>query len=473
MDENEKALLRQIDAFIERNRENIVRDMKTLVDINSVQGEPAPGAPFGPGPKRALDAALHIAAEMGLATHDCEGYVGYADLAGESEAHIALMTHLDVVPEGNGWTSDPFCMTLRDGFAVGRGTADDKGPAVITLYAAKFFKERGEVLPYTLRILLGTNEETGMQDMEYYLAHYPQPAFGFSPDARFPVGYAEKGGYSGWLESAPLQQGNLLEFYGGEAKNVVPDRAYALVRTERSDLPDTERITVHTENGTARIEARGKGGHVAGPQGSVNAIGLVVAYLLQNGLCTAQEQRALGMLHTLHADTDGSALGVAARDDVFGPLTCVGGMVRLEQDRLRQSVDIRYPATMDDARLSAALHALAENAGGRFEQGAMRPPFCIDPNSPEIRTLTDTYNELANRSDAPFTMGGGTYARRFANAISYGPGELDQFRPAWAGSPHGADEAMGMEQLYKALRIYLLAISRLMKLQLPKTAAHP
>ena len=402
---------------------------------------------------------------MGLFTRNCEGYAGYADLPGKSEKQIALITHLDVVPEGSGWTGDPFCMTLRDGFAVGRGTADDKGPAVITLYAAKFFKEQGVKLPYTLHVLFGTNEETGMQDVDYYLAHYPQPAFCFSPDARFPVGYAEKGGYSGWLVSAPLN-GCLREFFGGEAKNVVPDRAYALVRTEKTRLPDTENITIRAENGCVRIEARGKGGHVAGPQGSVNAIGLVVGYLLDNGLCTPQEERALRMLRTLHADTDGSALGVAARDDVFGPLTCVGGMVRLEQGRLRQSVDIRYPAAMDGERLRAALCALAENAGGSFEPGAMRAPFCIDPNSPEIRTLTNTYNELANRSDAPFAMGGGTYARRFANAISYGPGETDQPRPVWAGAPHGADEAMEMAQLYKALRIYILAIARLMKLEL-------
>ena len=158
MDENEKRLLRQIDAFVKRSHEGILRDMKTLVDIKSVQGEPAPGAPFGTGPKRALEAALEIASGMGLSTRNCEGYVGYADLPGKSEKQIALITHLDVVPEGSGWTGDPFCMTLRDGFAVGRGTADDKGPAVITLYAAKFFKEQGVKLPYTLHVLFGTNE---------------------------------------------------------------------------------------------------------------------------------------------------------------------------------------------------------------------------------------------------------------------------------------------------------------------------
>ena len=97
MDENEKRLLRQIDAFVKRSHEGILRDMKTLVDIKSVQGEPAPGAPFGTGPKRALEAALEIASGMGLSTRNCEGYVGYADLPGKSEKQIALITHLDVV----------------------------------------------------------------------------------------------------------------------------------------------------------------------------------------------------------------------------------------------------------------------------------------------------------------------------------------------------------------------------------------
>ena len=104
MDENEKRLLRQIDAFVKRSHEGILRDMKTLVDIKSVQGEPAPGAPFGTGPKRALEAALEIASGIGLFTRNCEGYVGYADLPGKSEKQIALITHLDVVPEGSGWT---------------------------------------------------------------------------------------------------------------------------------------------------------------------------------------------------------------------------------------------------------------------------------------------------------------------------------------------------------------------------------
>ena len=155
---NDAQRIQKIDAFIEENRDALLRDLKTLVDINSVQSAAQPGAPFGPGVRKALDAALEMARRFGLDAHDCEGYMGYAEIKGESEKQIATIAHLDVVPEGNGWDSDPFSMVEREGFVIGRGTADDKGPAVLTLYAAKFFKEQGQPLPYTLRILLGCAE---------------------------------------------------------------------------------------------------------------------------------------------------------------------------------------------------------------------------------------------------------------------------------------------------------------------------
>ena len=148
-----------------------------------------------------------------------------------------------------------------------------------------------------------------MKDVDYYLEHYPQPAFCFTPDAEFPVCYGEKGGYGGWLVSAPLH-GSLIDFQGGVAHNVVPDRAYALVRADASALKDTENVKVTAEaDGVARISAFGKGGHAAMPAGTVNAIALVVDYLLDNRLCSEEEARALEMLRRLHASTDGSSVG--------------------------------------------------------------------------------------------------------------------------------------------------------------------
>ena len=187
-------ILSRLDAFVEENREAIVRDMKAVIDIDSVRGEPDTGAPYGAGVRKALDTAKAIAAGMGLAVDECDGFMGWAEIPGDSDKQLATIAHLDVVPAGNGWTSDPFEMIVKDGCVIGRGTLDDKGPAVLTLYIAKFFKERGEQLPYPLRLLFGTDEETGMEDVEWYLEHHDAPAFLFTPDGEFPVGYGEKGG---------------------------------------------------------------------------------------------------------------------------------------------------------------------------------------------------------------------------------------------------------------------------------------
>ena len=109
----EQELLTRIDRFIAENEAQLFTDLKTLIDINSVRGEAAPGAPFGEGVRRAMDAALEMARRFGLVTKDCEGYLAYADVPGKSEKQIATITHLDVVPAGNGWNTDPFCMTER------------------------------------------------------------------------------------------------------------------------------------------------------------------------------------------------------------------------------------------------------------------------------------------------------------------------------------------------------------------------
>ncbi len=460
-----KLLLNEVDTFIDQNKENVLRDLKALVDVNSVEGTPAPGAPFGEGPKKALDTALAIADGMGLETCCCEGYMGYAQITGESEKQIATIAHVDVVPEGNGWDGcAPFDMVRREGWVLGRGTADDKGPAILTLYAAKFFKERGEKLPYTLRILLGANEETGMGDLDYYLEHYPQPAFCFTPDAEFPVCYGEKGQFGGELSTGVIS-GNLVEFSGGVAHNVVPDRAYAVVKADAGALADTENVKVTDEgNGLCRISAFGKGGHAAMPAGTVNAIALVIDYLLDNGLVSESEKRALTTLQQLHASTDGSSIGIDAKDDVFDPLTCVAGVISLKDGRLHQSIDIRYPTSTDDATLNEKLCALAQQAGGSFTIASVAKPFYIDPETPVIRTLIDTYNEVTGKNAKPFTMGGGTYARHFANAVSFGMEEPGEPTPEWVGTMHGPNEGVSEELLFRSLKIYILAIDRLMKL---------
>ena len=339
----DQALNQKIDTFIAANKEQILADIAALVAIDSVEGQPEPGAPFGPGPKAALEKTLELAEGMGLATRNCENYIGYAELPGtEPEKYLAAICHVDVVPAGNGWSADPFQMRLQEDWMLGRGVADDKGPMVAVLYALKFLKEEGVSLRYPIRALVGDNEETRMEDVEYYLHNYPAPVFCFTPDAEFPVCNGEKGHFGAKLVS-PVCGGLIQEFEGGVANNAVPDRASALVKADIAGLKVAPNITLEPEGDGVRVRGWGKAGHAAMPEGTVNAIGLVADYLLDNGLCNEAERAYLEAIAELHHSTAGQTLGIDCADGPFGPLTIIGGRIYMEDGRMVQTMDSRYP----------------------------------------------------------------------------------------------------------------------------------
>ena len=454
----------RIDQFVQAQRENILRDIGRLVAVPSVEGPAAPGAPFGPGPRAALDEALAIADELGLTPGEGEGHIGWADVPGaEKEKYLATITHLDVVPEGNGWDADPFTLRVRDGWLLGRGVADDKGPSVLCLYALKFLKDEAGPLRYPVRALLGCNEETNMQDVAWYNAHEKPPVFCFTPDAEFPLCNGEKGQFEADLLS-PVLNGDILDFEGGVARNAVPDRASALIRAELAALPAAEGITLEREAGGVRVRGWGKSGHAAMPQGTVNAIGLVVDYLLANGIGNEAERAFLQLLHKLHSAWDGTGLGIQADDGLFDPLTVVGGVICMENGALRQTVDCRFPTSTNGEVLEAALRKAAGDAG-TVCMDHVNEPFYIGVDAAPIQALMAAYCQVTGEEARPFTMGGGTYARHFPLAVSFGPEDQNAVLPDFAGPMHGANEGANFEHLLAALKIYILALLKLEELE--------
>ena len=461
----DQALNQKIDAYIAENKEQLLQDIAALVAIDSVEGTPEEGAPFGAGPRAALDKTLELAAGMGFATRNCENYIGYAELAGaDPEKYLATICHVDVVPVGNGWTADPFKMRIQDGWLLGRGVSDDKGPMIVTLYALKFLKEQGYQLRYPIRAIVGDNEETHMNDVKYYLENYPAPVFCFTPDAEFPVCNGEKGHFGGKIVS-PVCNGVIAEFEGGVANNAVPDRASALVKTDIRKLKNAPNITLEPEGDGVRVRGWGKSGHAAMPEGTVNAIGLVVDYLLDNGLCNDAERAYLEALRKLHSSTAGTGLGIDCADGPFGPLTIIGGTIEMADGVIRQSFDCRYPTNTDPEKMTAAIRKVCGDAA-TLENVSSRVPFYIDADSPAIQTLINTYNDVTGEGKKPFTMGGGTYARHFPYAVSFGPEHTDIEIPSFAGPMHGANEGTPFEKLVEALKIYILALLRLQEIEL-------
>ena len=456
-----EELRRDIEAFTAEHEEAIFRDIARLVAIDSVEGAPEENAPFGRGPRQALDMGLQIARELGLDTADCDGRLGYAAVGGDGERYLATITHLDIVPVGEGWTGDPFIMREHEGWIIGRGVLDDKGPSVLCLYALKYLKDRGVALRYPVRALLGANEETGMGDLTYYLEHFPAPLFCFSPDANFPLCNGEKGIFHGRIVSR-LPLGDILDIHGGVAPNVIPDKAEATVRAEK--LVGSGEVEVcEREPGVWHLLAHGKGGHASLPAGTRNAIGVLVDYLLEHGVGDENDRSFLQLIRKLHAASDGSGLGVQADDGKFEPLTIIGGVIGVENGHMFQTVDSRYPTNTSGEQIAEGIRVHAAGIA-EVEAGRSSAPFYMPLDNPAVQVCINAYNAVTGENAKPYTIGGGTYARHFPNAVAFGPEHPERPQPDFAGPIHGVDEAACKDWLLEALKVYILALIELEKL---------
>ena len=454
----------KVQEFVQENKEAIIQDIKDLVAIKSVAGQPGEGMPFGPGPRAALDKALEMADRFGLKTVNVDNYIGYAELPGESEDYLATVCHLDVVPEGNGWKADPFTVREIDGWLLGRGVCDNKGASVLTMYMLKFFKEQGMKLRYTTRAIWGTDEETGSSDVHYYQQKEKAPLFIFSPDANFPVCCGEKGIVSFKLFSKKVENSNVVKFDAGMAGNVIPDLAEVTFKKGIGSFPAGEGLEiVETEDGV-KVIAHGIGGHAAFPAGTKNAIGMLVAYGLENNLFSEEEKPYFELLNKLHSVTDGSGLGIDADDGYFEPLTCIGGIMAYEDGVFSQHINIRYPTNTDPDKMHSILAPQFEAIGGHVPTAKGSKPMFIDPETPIIRAMQDTYNEITGLDTKPYTIGGGTYARSFPLGVAFGIEPKGDELPDFVGTAHMAEEGYSIDGFMSALEIIILSMYELHKL---------
>lgn len=456
----------EIEEFIDREWGNYVDDLTTLCKIDSVEDKEhaSDGAPFGPGPRRALDAALKIASRMGFECNDGEGYAGFADWKSNDEGakQLGIIGHVDVVPVGEGWSFEPFGVTEKDGCLVGRGVTDDKGPLLSAMYAAKFWKDKKVDLHQNIRFIFGTNEETGMGELDYYLEHFGEPDFLFTPDAEFPLSYGEKGLFGGYFR-CDVEQEDLISLHGGASTNAVPGIARAVINAQAaSKLVEKDGIELETsKDGAITVVAHGIAAHASTPEGSVNAIAVLASHLLECEIGNSQEHHWLNVLSKWGSSTDGSALGCAFEDEHFGPLTSVLGTANLEDGKAEFTIDIRFPSSTTGDELKKLLQMKAGIEGLEVEFIRAEEPFLINPNSKEVRALMSAYCKTTGRDAKPFTMGGGTYARHFKNAVSFGAADESCKKPAWCGGMHAVDEATTIEEIKQSIAVYIRALGNL------------
>ena len=454
-------------AWLQANWNAFVRDLAGLVRIPSVSRESGdPACPFGEPCARVLDAVIALGRRMGFETRNHEGYCATLLWRGELEEEIGLFAHLDVVPAGVGWSGDPFEPVLLDDKMIGRGTRDDKGPALCALYALLFLKESGYRPRHSIRFFFGVNEEVAMTDVQYYVQHMPMPVFSFTPDASFPVCFAEKG----ILEIRArfdLRGSVIRSFTSDTASNAVPALAAASLALPYGEtaaaLAGCAGIEVAAAPEGCRITARGAAAHAAYPEGSHSAQVILCKALLRLPGLDAQARRFAEASCRLFADYYGAGLGVPLEDEITGKLTHVGGMVLWDDGIAEQDINIRYPVAADRAAMKAAIEAVLTGAGFADLRMSDSAPNYVDRNSPVILRLAEIANRVLGTALPPFTMGGGTYARHLSNAVGYGPGirgSVSEFGPG-RGKGHQPDEYVAYQTLKDGFAVYTKAIPML------------
>ncbi|MCS7175677.1 dipeptidase PepV [Pseudothermotoga sp.] len=457
----------KIDRIVLSLKEEIFREASNLVKIRSVQTEAAPGKPFGEGVAQALEYTLRLGERLGFRVKNVDGYAGHIEY-GDGERLFAVLGHLDVVPEGEGWSVDPYGGIIKDGYLWGRGASDNKGPTVAVIYALKAVKEAGVKIKNRVRIILGTDEESGWECVKYYFRKEEKPIYAVTPDAAFPIIYAEKGiiTYRLRFKSSASTSLNLLKLEGGDAPNVVPQTAVAELSPVSNELvkkledfhpKNGAKMSWRVEDDRLLVRAQGKSAHGSTPERGINAIAALLDFLRDLPLDEGTKIFVGSIAGRIGYETDGTSLRIAGSDCITGPLTVNLGTIKMQNDSLEATINIRYPVYYSETMLTRQVKEALKPI--QVEEEHHLPPLFVSPDSELIKILSEVYMEVTNQPVKLLTMGGGTYARAVPCGVAFGP-----LLPGREGTEHQPDERIALEDLVTVARIYAQLFYRMLAL---------
>lgn len=447
----------------------IVKNLQKLIRIKTVLDTPVEGGPFGQGNKECLEETLKICEELGFKVTNLDGYCGYAEV-GEGEELVGIIGHLDVVPEGEGWKYPPYSGEIVDGELWGRGTWDDKGPTIISIYAIKALMDSGFKFNKRVRLIFGCNEETGSLCMKHYLEVDEPITYGVSPDASFPVIFAEKTINNIELKGTSSQEGTvkLISLDAGIVINAVPDKcefklSYGCEHCKQDTIDKLDKYfnennikyECKDENGVLSYVVHGKAAHGSIPHLGVNAASFAIVGLsnvLTNSFVAFYSKYINTCVH-------GEKLGCYAEDE-YGPVAVNIGLVNYENNSFSIKINSRLPfnttsekmisqikETIKDTNVEAILHSSSEG-------------FIIDKESTMIKSLVKAYQEVTNDyKSEPICTAGGTYARAFNNCVAFGP-EMEGYGEIIIHQPNERIQIRAIEDIMK---IYFKAYADLIE----------
>lgn len=460
------AVLQEVDSYLAAHEKEMVEDLCRLIEIKSItQPNSSKEVPYGAGCLQVLDVMGQLCAKRGLPLQNHENRC--ASLRwGQGDEELGVFTHLDVVPAGNGWTADAFTPVVENGFVRGRGSIDNKGSAIVGLYALDCIRSLKLPMKHAVRLFYGCNEEDMMTDVEYYGETIGWPKFTLVPDSIFPAAFAEKGIFAGSVTSKPIAN-EILSLKAGTATNTVASECEILLAQKHFEtlkLFANDNITVTCEGNSTKLHAVGLSAHASMPEQSLNAIGLAFDALLRGNILHGEEKALIGFWRDTLLDVTGKTLGIALNAGEYGLLTIIGGLAsRTGDGRFMFGFNCRYPAKDSCQRIEPLMRAAcaAHGLDLTVEEGV--DGFCMPSNHPVVTAMTAIANELTGEQRAPFLMKGATYCRVIPNAIPFGP-EMDNSAPAFPvgrGGIHQPDESFSIKEMLNATKIYVAALLEL------------
>lgn len=434
---------------------------------------------------------MKTAKEFGLESRDA-GKITEIELPGPEGAPVlGLVIHGDVQKaEASAWSFPPFEGKVADGYVLGRGAADDKGPLIQALLAMKALRDSALPRTHTVRLLVGSEEESAAGEMAEYLKDHQAPDYSLVLDSEFPVVVGEKAWDGVGIEADLGSTGGLRKRFvvesvdAGLSPSIVPDRAEVVLRWNaerlhvywdkvvhnlaRVRMPEGTRLETKVEGDRLRVTAYGRSAHsgvnIAGGRNALVAL----ARALEGELPGGGADDLFAFARLAGQDVYGTGLGLTTDDPLWGRYFVNVATLKMSPDNPSKAV-LYINLRRTPPRNGAAAKAYFEKVLHEFNlrhTGGLRivpevsyfvdEPLVFDPNAKFVRQLMDIYARATGEPAKPAISGGGTYAKRIPNAIAYG-----MWFPGKPYPGHDVDEKIPIADLERGARVLVRTITEL------------